>query len=145
MLVHMVQAPKHRPTNDPACWVGLGRRSRSARRPLAQPPMGTPRIEVGDVFVLDALQMPLVDDQHLIQTLVLHRSDPPLGERVRSRRLQGCPELCYPESSQTPIKRFAIPAVPVTDEIPRRIPIPATGVLAAAKDKDLGRKDRIPV
>jgi hypothetical protein len=55
MLIHMVQAPKHRPTNDPACWVGLGRRSRSARSPLAQPPMGTPRIEVGHVFVQDAL------------------------------------------------------------------------------------------
>jgi hypothetical protein len=55
MPVHMVQAPKHRPTNDPACWVGLGRRSRSARGPLAQPPLGTPRIEVGDVFVQDAL------------------------------------------------------------------------------------------
>jgi hypothetical protein len=62
MLIHMVQAPKHRPTNDPACWVELGRRSRSARRPLAQPPMGTPRIEVGDVFVQAARQMPLVDE-----------------------------------------------------------------------------------
>jgi hypothetical protein len=29
---------------------------------LAQPPMGTPRIEVGDVFVQDARQMPLVDE-----------------------------------------------------------------------------------
>jgi hypothetical protein len=38
--------PKHWPTDDPACGVGLGRRS--ARRPLAQLPMGTPRIEVGD-------------------------------------------------------------------------------------------------
>jgi hypothetical protein len=36
--------------------------------------------------------------------------------------------LSYPESSQAPIKRVAIPAVPVTNEIPRRIPIPATGV-----------------
>jgi hypothetical protein len=24
MLIYMVQAPKHRPTNDPACWFGLG-------------------------------------------------------------------------------------------------------------------------
>jgi hypothetical protein len=36
--------------------------------------------------------------------------------------------LSYPESSQAPIKRFAIPAVPVTEEIPRRIPILGTGV-----------------
>jgi hypothetical protein len=42
--------------------------------------MGTPRIEVGDVFVQDALQMPLIDDQYLIQILVPHRSDPPLPE-----------------------------------------------------------------
>jgi hypothetical protein len=36
--------------------------------------------------------------------------------------------VVLPESSQAPIKRFAIPAVPVTEEIPRWIPIPGTGV-----------------
>jgi hypothetical protein len=113
MLIHMVQAPEHRLPDDPACWVGLDRRSRSARRPLTQPPMGTPRIEVGDVFLQDALQMPLVDNQHLIQTLVPHRSDPPLRERVRPRRLYRCAELSHSQSTQTPIKRFAIPAVPL--------------------------------
>ena len=90
--------------------------------------MGTPRIEVGDVLVQHPLEMTLVDDQHLIQTLVPHRSDPPLRERVRPRRLYRCPELSHPQSSHAPIKRFAIPAVPVTEEIPRRIPIPGTGV-----------------
>ena len=63
-----------------------------------------------------------------IQTLSPRGSDPALGERVRPRRLYRCPELSHPESSQAPIKRFAIPAVPVTEEIPWRIPIPATGV-----------------
>jgi xanthine dehydrogenase molybdenum-binding subunit len=63
-----------------------------------------------------------------IANVVPRGSDPALGERVRPWRLRGCPELSYPESSQAPIKRFAIPAVPVTDEIPRWIPIPATGV-----------------
>jgi hypothetical protein len=32
------------------------------------------------------------------------------------------------KSIQPSSKRFAIPAVPITDEIPRRLPIPATGV-----------------
>ena len=90
--------------------------------------MGTPRIEVGDVLVQHPLEMTLVDDQHLIQTLVPHRSDPPLRERVRPRRLYRVSAAVLPQSSQAPIKRFAIPAVPVTEEIPRRIPIPATGV-----------------
>ena len=90
--------------------------------------MGTPRIEVGEVFVQDALQMPLVDDQHLIQTLVPHRSDPPLRERVRPRRLYRGPELSHPQSTHAPIKRFAIPAVPVTDEIPWRVSIPVAGL-----------------
>ena len=71
--------------------------------------------------------MPLVDDQHLIQTLVPHRSDPPFRERVRPRRPHRCPELSYPQSTHAPIKRFAVPAVPVTDEIPWRVSIPAAG------------------
>ena len=90
--------------------------------------MGTPRIEVGDLLVQHPLEARLVDDEQMIQTLRPRGSDPALGERVRPRRLRGCPELSHPESSQAPIKRFAIPAVPVTEEIPRRIPIPATGV-----------------
>jgi hypothetical protein len=27
MLIHRMQAPEHRPTNDPSGWVGVGRRS----------------------------------------------------------------------------------------------------------------------
>jgi hypothetical protein len=71
--------------------------------------------------------MALVDDKQMIQTLGPGASDPALGERVRPRCLYGCSELVSPRSTQAPIKRFAVPAVPV-DEIPRRIPIPATGV-----------------
>jgi len=32
-----------------------------------------------------------------------------------------------PQSTHAPIKRFAVPAVPVTDEIPRRVSIPVAG------------------
>ena len=59
------------------------------------------------------------------------RSSPigPIAPRARRpRRLHRCPELSHPQSTHAPIKRFAVPAVPVTDEIPRRIPIRDTGV-----------------
>ncbi len=68
--------------------------------------MGTPRIEVGDVLVQRPLEVALVDDEQMIQTLGPGRSDPALGERVRPRRLHRCPELSHPESSQAPVKRF---------------------------------------
>src|SRR4029453_13016478 len=85
--------------------------------------MRTPRIEVGDVLVQHPLEVALVENEQMIQTLGTRGSDPAFSERVRPRRVQGCPELSYPESSQAPIKRFAIPAVPVTEEIPRPPPI----------------------
>jgi hypothetical protein len=40
-----------------------------ARRPLAEPLMRTPRIEVGDVLVQHPLEVALVDDEQMIQTL----------------------------------------------------------------------------
>src|SRR5262245_23519949 len=90
--------------------------------------MRSPRIEIGDVLVQHPLKMALVNDEQMIETLTPRRSDPPLGQRVRPRRFRRGSELSHPESSQAPIKRFATPTVPITDEIPRRIPIPATGV-----------------
>ena len=69
MVIHMMQAPEHRLPDDPACRVGRGRRSRSARRPLAEPLMRTPRIEIGDVLVQHPLEVALVDDEQMIQTL----------------------------------------------------------------------------
>jgi hypothetical protein len=90
--------------------------------------MRTPRTEVGDVLVQHPLEVALVDDEEMIQRLGPRGSDSAFGERVRPRCLRRCPELSHPESSQAPIKRFAIPAVPVTEEIPRRIPVPTTGV-----------------
>jgi hypothetical protein len=122
----MMQSAEHRPTHDPACWVGLGRQSGSAWRSLAQPPMGTPRIEVGHVLVQDALQVALVDDDHMIQTFGSDRSDPPLRERVRPRGPHGGPDPSDAEPLHAAIELHPEPAVPVTNQIPRRVPIPAT-------------------
>src|SRR5262249_51066815 len=64
----------------------------------------------------------------MIQTLSPGRSDPPLGQRVRPRRSHGRLDLFDSEPSNAALEFDPEPAVPVTDEIPRRIPIPATGV-----------------
>jgi hypothetical protein len=71
--------------------------------------------------------MVLVDDDHMIQTLSPGRSDPPLCQRVRPRRSHGRPDLFDTEPSNAALEFDPEPAVPATDEIPRRIPIPATG------------------
>jgi hypothetical protein len=75
MLIDMMQAPEHRLPNDPIRRVGRGRRSCSARRPLVEPTMGTPRIEVGDVLVQRPLEMALVDDEQMIQSLSQDRPE----------------------------------------------------------------------
>src|SRR5262249_52239479 len=119
---------EHRPTHDTACWVGLGRRSGSARRSLAQPPMGTPRIEVGHVLVQDALQVALVDDDQMIQTFGPGRSDPPLSQRLRPPGSHGRVDLPDAEPLHAAVELNPEPAVSVTNQIPWRVPLPATRV-----------------
>src|SRR6516162_516838 len=124
----MMQPAEHRPTDDLADRVGYGRRRRPARRALAQPSMRSPRIEVGDVFVQHPLQVALVEDDHMVQTLIPRRSDPPLRERVRPRRPHGGPDPHDAEPLYAAIELDPEPAVPVTDQIPRRVPVPAARV-----------------
>src|SRR5262245_25929666 len=88
----MMQPAEHRPTDNLACRVGFGRWRRSARRALTEPPMGSPGIEVRNVLVQHPLKVALVEDDQMIQTLTPHRSDPPLGQRVRPRRPHGGPD-----------------------------------------------------
>jgi hypothetical protein len=124
----MMQAAQHRPTYDLAGRVGHGRRRRPARRALAQPLMRSPRIEVGDVLVQHLLKVALVDDDHMVQTRTPRRSDPPLSQRVRPRRPHGRPDPRDAEPLHAAVELDPEPAVPVTDQIPRRVPFPATRV-----------------
>jgi len=90
--------------------------------------MRSPRIEVGDVFVQHPLQVALVEDDHMVQTLIPRRSDPPLRERVRPRRPHGGPDPFDAEPLHAAIKLDPEPAVSVADQIPRRVPVPTTRV-----------------
>src|SRR5262245_54561327 len=124
----MMQPAEHRPTDDPAGRVGYGRGRRPARRALPQPSMRSPHIEIGEVHVQHPLKVALVEDDYMVQTLTPRRSDPPLGERVRPRRPRGGRDPFHPEPLHPGVELNPEPAVPVTDQIPWWVPIPATRV-----------------
>src|SRR5262249_32371603 len=128
VLIHMRQPAEHRPADDPSRRVGYGRRRPPGRRALAQPLMGSPGIEIRHVLVQHPLKVVLVKDDHMVQTLTPRRSDPPLGQRVRPRGPHGRPDPHNAEPLQAAVELNPEPAVPGTDQIPWRIPIPATRV-----------------
>jgi hypothetical protein len=90
--------------------------------------MRPPGIEVGDVLVQDAVQVAPADDEQVIQTFGSGRSDPALRERVRPQRSHGGPDPFDAEPLHATIELDPEPAVPVTDQIPRWVPIPAASV-----------------
>src|SRR5262249_23110025 len=119
---------EYRPADDLAHRVGYGRWRRPARRALAQPLMRSPGIEVRHVLVQHSLKVALAEDDHMVQTLPPRRSDPPLGQRVRPRRPHGRRDPRDAEPLHAAIKLDPESAVPVADQIPGWVPIPATRV-----------------
>src|SRR6516165_10070598 len=61
----------------------------------------------------------------MIQTLHFRQSDPPFGERVRPRRPHGRPDPRDAEPLHAAVELDPEPAVPVTDQIPWRVSMPA--------------------
>ncbi len=73
--------------------LAVQRRRLGARRPLPDRPVGTPTVEVRHVLNKHATQMPLVQDQQVIQTFGSDRSHPSLRDGVglgRSELIRGC-------------------------------------------------------
>ena len=69
-IVHVMQPTEHGSRDDFSAFLARFGRGRclGARRSLAERLVGTPEIEVVDVLSQHATQMPLVQDQIVVQT-----------------------------------------------------------------------------
>src|SRR5215831_12476478 len=100
--------------------------SRCARRPLSQRSMRAPVVEIADIFGQGLLQMPLIEDEHVVQALGSDGSHPALGYGVGSRRSEWRANLGNTNIAHTTIECGTVTAVAVMDEKPWRLAIPST-------------------
>ncbi len=85
-IVVVDNAAHHIPAVNPTKrmgWCGY-------RTLLIEALMGPGAIEIGDVFAEHPLEVPLIEDQQVIETFLPHRADPALGVRIRF----GCVVRC---------------------------------------------------
>ncbi len=63
--------------------------------------MRTGTVVIVDVRGEHTLEMPLVEDQDLVQTFLPNRTDPPFSKRMCIRRLNRCPDDRQPSAVNT--------------------------------------------
>src|SRR3990172_8895472 len=97
---------------------GTGRSlTKASMRPLA--------VVVANELIHDSLQMPFVEDKHVIQALPSERPDKPLRNRIGLRRPDGRADFPDPEGADLAAEFVPINAVPVADQVFRRFPLEA--------------------
>jgi hypothetical protein len=88
---------------------------------------------IGEVAGQDAMEVSLVDDEHVIQTLAADRADAPRGERVLPWTLRRRANLLDPHAVQAMEELLTVDPVTIPEEICRR------GLLRERFDKLLSR------
>jgi hypothetical protein len=94
LLINVMKPSEHRYRDDLSSLSASMRRacSRCAGRPLSQRSMRAPAVEITDIFGQDLLQMPLIEDEHVVQALGSDGSHPS-ARGVGSRRSEWCANL----------------------------------------------------
>src|SRR5262249_57013729 len=102
-LIDVMKASKHWYCDELCSLVASMRRAcpRRAGCTLSDRTMRAPVVEIADILGQDLLQMPLIEDENVVQALGPDRSHPALGDGVGPRRSEwranlGNPELAYP-------------------------------------------------
>ena len=85
-------------------------------------------VEVGDVLGQHATQVPLVHDQHVIQTFGSDRSNPSLRDGVGLGRSERGADRCDAQVADSLIEGHPIPTVAVVDEKARWLTIPTASL-----------------
>src|SRR3989442_14951600 len=75
---------------------------------------------VGEVRGQDASQMPLGENDDVVQALASHRTNEPLGERVLPRAVRGRDDFTDPHPLDALAKRVLVDAVAIAEKITRR-------------------------
>ena len=73
-------------------------------------------VVVGNVLLQHLLQMAPPEDEHPIQALAAHSSHPALGNRVRARRLGGCPHDAHAFGPEHRVEGGRELGIPVVDQ-----------------------------
>jgi hypothetical protein len=71
-------------------------------------------IVMADILVQHHGQMPFTGDQQPVGALRTYRADPPLGDRVRPRRLRRHPDHIDPNRGEHRVERGSELAVPIS-------------------------------
>ena len=73
------------------------------------------RVVVGDELAQNRVQMPLIQDDDVIEALAPQGADDSLGDSIRARGSDRSEQGCSPERLGTPDKLRAVGAVTVPD------------------------------
>jgi hypothetical protein len=112
---------------------------RCARCTLSNRAMRAPVVEITDIFGQDLLQMPLIEDEHVVQALRPDRSHPALGDGVCPRQSDRRAGLGNSETTHPSIEDGAIAAVAVMHENAWRLPKRSIQQFAAPSTRRLDR------
>ena len=112
--------------------TGLGGKLQAERA------VGPIRVVIGDALAPEGTQVPLVEDNDVVEALAPQGSDHPLGHRVRARGSDRSKQGCGPEHLGTPGKLRAVDAVTVPDKI-ARCPAPRRRLNELTPDPGGGR------
>src|SRR3990172_13017877 len=111
-----MQPAEHRLGDYSAPRRAGGNRGNGAGRPLTKASMRPLAVVVANELIHDSLQMPFVEDKHVIQALSSERPDKPLRNRIRLRRPDGRADFPDPEGADLAAEFVPINAVPVADQ-----------------------------
>ena len=97
-------------------------------RPLPDRPVGTPTVEVRHVLDQHATQMPLVQDQKVIQTFGSGRSHPSHRDGVGLGRFERGAHRCAAQVADPAMEGGSVATVSVIDEKARWLTIPTASL-----------------
>jgi hypothetical protein len=96
--------------------------SSAPRRSLSESKMGAVLVMVGDVLGKQALQMPLVESNHMVEQLATAASHPALGNTILPGTFEGGPHRVYLQGSNGCRDLCPVLRIPVMDQKSRSRP-----------------------
>ena len=88
--------------------------------------MRPPAIVISNIVIQDTVNVPLVDDQDVVEAFGTNRSDPAFGDRVCLGRTERRSDRRDAQRLQSPGEVSAVTVIAVVDQVTRRLAIPDT-------------------
>ena len=116
----MVQAAEPRHRYDPAIYARILARFTTGRRSLREREMRSIVVVVMDVLAHQSFQMPLIDDDHVVEQITTTTANPTFSHTVLPRASESGPLWLNPEALHCVIHCFIKVCAAVEDQVARR-------------------------